>query len=189
MSFIVPQDPLTNEETFSTGVSIKEEPIDSVTEETCLDIKEEPLDCEDEMRDEVSDVKVKRECHIFQNLHDLRHKAKAKELCDLVQKCNDMLGVPFVVGKGKPYSCEICNKTFSVKSHLVRHMRVHTKEKPYSCEICSKAFTEKCTLIRHMRVHTKEKPYSCEICSKAFSHKQIMVRHMRIHTREKPFMK
>ncbi|XP_047468498.1 zinc finger protein 189-like [Penaeus chinensis] len=176
------------------GVRIKEEPNDHVTEETCLEIKEEPFDYE--VGDALSDARVKREGRFLRDLQEARQEARgrrgsgreggdAKGRRGSGREGGDAKGLPFVE-KEKAYRCEICHKTFSVKSHLVRHMRVHTKEKPYGCEICGKAFTEKCTLIRHMRVHTKEKPYSCEICKKAFS-ENTLVRHMRVHTKEKPY--
>ncbi|XP_037772950.1 zinc finger protein 271-like [Penaeus monodon] len=217
MSFInnwMPLAPLTDEEIFSRGVSVKEE-LNDVTEETCLEIKEEPLDYADKERDEVSDIKVKHNCLSCPNLHDLRHETNGKVLCNFVRDHNDLLNVPFVAEDCRNkclsdgdqmmhkecledmqikveatlnrFVCEVCGKKFSHKSNINIHMRVHTKEKPYSCDICNKAFSQISDLTRHMRVHTKEKPYSCEICDKAFSQKSDLTRHMRVHTKEKPY--
>ncbi|XP_046408702.1 zinc finger protein 182-like isoform X1 [Ischnura elegans] len=87
----------------------------------------------------------------------------------------------------KSYSCSECEKVFSEKSILVRHIRTHTKKKLYSCSECEKSFSQKSYLVRHIRTHTKEKRYSCNECDKAFSHKNTLVGHIRTHTKEKPF--
>ena len=67
----------------------------------------------------------------------------------------------------KPYKCDICQKSFSLKNGLNIHVRTHTGEKPYKCKICPKAFVSSGDLTRHTRVHTGEKPHKCVICSKA----------------------
>ena len=89
--------------------------------------------------------------------------------------------------KEKPYECEYCGKRFPVSGTLTRHIRTHTKENPYHCSMCEKKFAQKGALTRHMRTHTKEKPFECPKCLQRFYEKAHMTVHIRIHTRERPF--
>ena len=48
--------------------------------------------------------------------------------------------------------CKLCNKVFSRKSYLKKHIRVvHEKQRPYECDRCKKTFGEKGNLNRHKK--------------------------------------
>lgn len=50
----------------------------------------------------------------------------------------------------KPFKCETCDKQFSRKDHLNRHVFIHSGTKPFQCEICSKLFSRKDNKYKHM---------------------------------------
>ncbi|XP_037775651.1 zinc finger protein 287-like [Penaeus monodon] len=91
----------------------------------------------------------------FKNFALKKRSRKAREVHTEGKSYNCEIATIHSLGKKETYSCEICNKAFSVKSHVVSHMRVHAKEKPYSCEICKKDFSEKYTLVIQIRAHQK----------------------------------
>ena len=53
----------------------------------------------------------------------------------------------------RPYLCQVpgCNKRFTEYSSLYKHHVVHTHNKPYTCDICSKTYRQTSTLANHKR--------------------------------------
>ncbi|KAL1785789.1 zinc finger protein 334 [Sigmodon hispidus] len=87
----------------------------------------------------------------------------------------------------RPYACNYCRKTFRIKASLTRHQRIHTGERPYKCKECGKAFIDKSALIVHQKIHGGEKSYECSECGKTFFRKSALAEHFRSHTGEKPY--
>ena len=79
----------------------------------------------------------------------------------------------------KGFQCLVCEKQFSQKGHLKRHMLIHTKVKAHECDICKKKFSVKSSLVRHFRIHLGEKPYGCAKCGKWFT--EASTRNQHIH--------
>lgn len=55
----------------------------------------------------------------------------------------------------KPFECKVkdCDRAFADSSSLARHSRTHTGKKNHFCEICKRSFTRKSGLDTHLKLH------------------------------------
>nr|XP_042908191.1 zinc finger protein 2 homolog [Parasteatoda tepidariorum] len=121
--------------------------------------------------------------------------------------------------QGSSFVCHVCERAFSKKALLKRHLPSHAEKKPYSChhcvsffsgsihsisnssftsffelsshecDACGKVFPSKSSLKMHSFTHSGERPYSCKECGKGFTQKGNLIRHLGCHSREKLFQK
>ena len=59
----------------------------------------------------------------------------------------------------RQFACEICGKSFLVRSHLKSHARIHTL--PFSCDICNSKFSSDGILKNHTRIEHEKQQIDC----------------------------
>ena len=84
------------------------------------------------------------------------------------------------------YCCKVCDKSFSRKDNLSRHLLIHS-EKNFQCHHCSKCYSQQGKLkIHQTRHHLDAKPISsknslvCANCSKMFGRSFNFKHHMAV---------
>ncbi|XP_073511919.1 uncharacterized protein [Phyllobates terribilis] len=80
------------------------------------------------------------------------------------------------------YKCSSCFKTFTHKSNLLVHERIHSGDKTYRCLECGKQFSQRTSLMVHLRTHTGEMPYSCLQCRRRFRQQSNLLYHIKTNT-------
>ncbi|XP_027874610.1 zinc finger protein 585A-like [Xiphophorus couchianus] len=87
-----------------------------------------------------------------------------------------------VLKKTRDNSCPICvGRRFKGPNKLARHMRTHTKEKPFSCPVCNKTFSQSYHMTRHVRIQHGLGQYICPHCGKSFTTWLELKIHKRTH--------
>lgn len=55
-----------------------------------------------------------------------------------------------------PHGCDECGKRFLKKGQLVNHVVTHAERRPFTCEVCHKSFKNKYYLKYHLGLHEKK---------------------------------
>lgn len=74
------------------------------------------------------------------------------------------------------YSCDRCNKQFSLLQNLKRHLAIH-EGITYECTMCHRKYSRLSDYKMHMNIHNGLK-YQCPICFKCTSRPSYLKKHM-----------
>ena len=104
------------------------------------------------------------------------------------------------------FYCTQCNKNFSLKADLKRHVKSIHEGRLYKCDVCTKTFNQSGNLKRHRAICRGKCPrcgeessavmnltehmklcsgLTCNICEENFTSKNQLNEHMRIHRKRK----
>ena len=89
--------------------------------------------------------------------------------------------------KDKSHKCSFCDKNFTRKFSLNRHLFLHTGEKPFKCSVCAKTFAQKSDKERHETIHSELLHFECVLCIKRFKTKKNLSSHLVTHSLDRPF--
>ncbi|KAK5801626.1 hypothetical protein F5H01DRAFT_355963 [Linnemannia elongata] len=74
--------------------------------------------------------------------------------------------------KSKRHECSKCHKTFTRRSNLKTHERLHTGTHAVTCHLCKCTFSRQPDLNRHIQaIHDGARSHICDKCGRSFSRK------------------
>jgi len=75
--------------------------------------------------------------------------------------------------------CKLCECTYESVDALSEHNE--TVHSVHTCGCCFKTFTSRSNLERHSRLHTGHRPFTCGVCGKSFSRRDHLSNHATKH--------
>lgn len=59
------------------------------------------------------------------------------------------------------------------------------EKRPYTCEVCNKSFKRLDQVNAHNIIHSEDKPYKCKLCGKGFAHRNVYKNHKKVIKKKK----
>ncbi|KZC05076.1 Zinc finger protein 91 [Dufourea novaeangliae] len=109
-----------------------------------------------------------------EDLRDIEPRPEEKKIGEKIGRKRR----PDIVG----LECTECNKQYTSRKGLLRHIQVHEGKK-YLCDICPKKFYRREHLKIHVAKHNMIKPYKCTRCTKRFIKEEQLTNHLSKHDR------
>uniref|UniRef100_H2YQJ0 C2H2-type domain-containing protein n=1 Tax=Ciona savignyi TaxID=51511 RepID=H2YQJ0_CIOSA len=80
----------------------------------------------------------------------------------------------------RAHPCPECGKTFATSSGLKQHQHIHSSVKPFTCEVCHKSYTQFSNLCRHKRMRADcRTQIKCRSCNQLFPNSSSLNKHRR----------
>ena len=78
----------------------------------------------------------------------------------------------------KPFKCMQCHQTFTQKSSLEKHARIHARRSGHlACLLCGLLFKEKEALTEHAQEMHKGNNFQCGTCGKMYTEERYLILH------------
>lgn len=81
------------------------------------------------------------------------------------------------------FKCAYCNRSFSSRSNMKEHMRIHTGEKPFECVFCFRRFAQSSTHSKHVQIHLRFRQLVCPQCGRRFHQLNNLCQHIKTNHR------
>ena len=89
----------------------------------------------------------------------------------------------------KPYSCQICDQSFTISGQLKSHQKKHIQGNLISCETCNITFSKTYNLEKHNKIyHSGWSRLNCKLCKKSYTSTRDLKLHITSHTGERPYL-
>lgn len=86
----------------------------------------------------------------------------------------------------KNFFCHTCGKRFGTKPQLKKHIKHSHDTTVAPCDICNKVFTLR-NLKNHKEIHSDYRPHKCPFCTECFKTKGTLKRHLYSHSKTRPY--
>lgn len=118
--------------------------------------------------------------------HLVGHKSYECSICGEILKKWSQLLVHRREKHSKKFECDICKQSFSHKSNMDSHMKIHSANKnvfPCSVSGCDKFYFHSKNLRAHVRAkHDPDRTWECHLCHRSLSTKQKLIFHVKLHS-------
>uniref|UniRef100_A0A8C3VTH0 Zinc finger protein 646 n=1 Tax=Catagonus wagneri TaxID=51154 RepID=A0A8C3VTH0_9CETA len=89
-------------------------------------------------------------------------------------------GCPTEASSERPFSCEVCGRSYKHPGSLINHRQSH-RTGHFGCQACPKGFSNLMSLKNHRRIHADPRRFPCAECGKAFRLRKQLASHQRVH--------
>lgn len=69
---------------------------------------------------------------------------------------------------------------YTASAHQKENLCHCLEKRPYTCEICSRSFKRLDQVTAHKIIHSEDKPYKCKLCGKEFAHRNVYKNHKKV---------
>jgi KRAB domain-containing zinc finger protein len=88
-----------------------------------------------------------------------------------------LLAAPNLI-RERNFTCALCAKRIGTRGGLLYHVKTHFKGRPYKCDVCNRSYATKNDFETHFKRHAGDN-FTCDFCSKNFPVKDYLLVHLR----------